>query len=207
MPAHNAIINVNAAPGTLDFDAGSVSADVISEGTSGSGVTVDGVLNKDGAVTATGTVVGVAGTFSGAVSGTTGAFSGDVTTAALTASGAITQTAAAGLGYATGAGGAVAQDTNASNPVTLSKPCGKITTVALTTAAAASERFTVTNTLVAIGDVIVFSTTYTGNGTPVIQAIDVTAGTFDIQITNIHASAAFNAAIIINVVVIKAVAA
>lgn len=111
------------------------------------------------------------------------------------------------LGNATGAGGAVTQITTAATGVTLSKPCGQITTVALTTAAAAEERFTVTNTLVAATDVIVLSTTYAGAGTPMLSVVAVTAGTFDVVITNVHAANALNAVMVINFAVIKAVAA
>lgn len=129
-----------------------------------------------------------------------------VTTVA--AAGAITSTGAtAAGGYATGAGGAVTQITNSATGVTLSKPCGQITTVALTTAAAAEERFTVTNTLVAATDVIVLSTTYDGAGTPMLSVQKVAAGAFDIVITNVHAANALNAVMVINFAVIKAVAA
>jgi hypothetical protein len=121
---------------------------------------------------------------------------------------AVTSTVStAANGYATGAGGAVTQATNASTGVTLSKPCGQITTVALTTAAAAEERFTVTNTLVAATDVIALSTTYNGAGTPMLSVVNVTAGAFDIVVTNVHAANALNALMVINFAVIKSVAA
>lgn len=112
-----------------------------------------------------------------------------------------------GTGYVTGEGGAVTQATSSSTGVTLNKLTGQITTVALTTAAAAEERFTVTNSQVAATDVIALSSTYNGNGTPSFSVVNVTGGTFDIVITNLHASAAFNAAMVINFAVIKAVAA
>lgn len=111
------------------------------------------------------------------------------------------------FGYASGAGGAVTQATNSSTGVTLNKPCGQITTVALTTAAAGEERFTVTNSCVAATDVIMLSTTYNGNGTVGLSVQKVAAGAFDIVITNLHASSAFNAAMVINFVVLKSVAA
>ena len=78
------------------------------------------------------------------------------------AGGFLVNSAAGQLGFGTGSGGAVTQETSASTTVVLSKPCGKITTFALTTAAAAEEEFTVTNTTVAATDVIVLSTTYAG---------------------------------------------
>ena len=111
-----------------------------------------------------------------------------------------------GLGYVTGAGGAVTQITSASTGVTLSKYCGQITTVALTTAAAAEEVFTVTNTLVDANDVVVVSTTYAGAGTIAVFTKKVAAGAFDIVIANLHASAALDAVVVINFIVLKSVA-
>jgi hypothetical protein len=104
----------------------------------------------------------------------------------------------AGIGYSTGAGGAVTQITDATTGVTLSKVCGQITTVALTTAAGAEERFTVTNTTVVATDCVATNTTYAGAGTPIVKAEKIAANAFDIVITNLHASAALNAAMVIN---------
>lgn len=112
-----------------------------------------------------------------------------------------------GVGYATGAGGAVTQITSASTGVTLNKVCGQITTVALTTAAAAEEVFTVTNSNVVATDVIVVSTTYAGAGTIMVAVKAVAAGSFDVVIANLHAANALNALAVINFAVIKSVAA
>lgn len=135
-------------------------------------------------------------------------------TGALTQTGAVTSassvkstSASAGVGYGTGAGGAVTQATNASTGVTLNKVTGQITTVALTTAAAAEERFTVTNSAVAATDVIVLGTTYDGAGTPMLSVQKIAAGAFDVVITNVHAANALNALMVINFAVIKGVAA
>lgn len=115
--------------------------------------------------------------------------------------------ATAGVGYATGAGGAVTQITSPSTGVTLNKVTGQITTVALTTAAAAEERFTVTNSAVAATDVVVLGTTYDGAGTPMLSVQKIVAGAFDVVITNVHAANAFNAVMVINFAVVKGVAA
>lgn len=115
--------------------------------------------------------------------------------------------ATSGVGYGTGAGGAVTQITSASTGVTLNKVSGQITTVALTTAAAAEEVFTVTNSAIEATDVIVVSTTYAGAGTIAVTTKKVVAGAFDITIANLHASAALNAVVVVNFAVIKAVAA
>lgn len=114
--------------------------------------------------------------------------------------------ATAALGYATGAGGAVTQATNASTGVTLSKPCGQITTVALTTAGAAEEAFVVTNTLVDANDIVVVSTTYAGGGKPIVSVTNTGAGVFTVNITNVSA-AALDAVLVVNFAVIKGVVA
>jgi hypothetical protein len=118
---------------------------------------------------------------------------------------------ASGVGYgaaigAPAVGGAVTQITSAATGVTLNKPCGQITTVALTTAAAAEEVFVVTNSTVAATDVVVVSTTYAGAGTPNVFVTAVAAGSFTVNITNVHAANALNAVAVINFAVIKAVA-
>lgn len=121
--------------------------------------------------------------------------------------GGLSTSSSVGVGYATGAGGAVTQITNASTGVTLNKICGQITTVALTTAAAAEEVFTVTNSTVAATDVVVVSTTYAGGGTILVTSKKTAAGAFDVTIANLHASAALDALAVINFAVIKSVAA
>lgn len=106
-----------------------------------------------------------------------------------------------GVGYPAGqgAGGAVTQATSSSTAVTLNKLAGAITTVALTTAAGAEEVFTVNDTLIGANDTINFGTSYAGAGTPAITSKKIVAGTsFDIVITNLAASAALNAAMVIN---------
>ena len=110
-------------------------------------------------------------------------------------------------GYATGAGGAVTQLVDSTTAVQLDKPCGQITTVALTTAAGAEEEFTVNNSLVAATDVIGLSTTYAGAGTPMLSVKGLAAGSFKIVITNVHTADALNALMVINFAVTKAVAA
>ncbi|MBT9168342.1 MAG: hypothetical protein DDT19_01687 [Syntrophomonadaceae bacterium] len=111
------------------------------------------------------------------------------------------------VGYTTGAGGAVTQITSSSTGVTLHRLTGQITTVPLTTAAAAEEEFVVTNSTVAATDVVVASTTYVGTGTPAVSVRGTAAGSFVVSITNLHATAAFNAAVVINFAVIRGVAA
>lgn len=131
---------------------------------------------------------------------------GNITPSGITASGAILSTSpTAGVGYATGAGGAVTQITSNVTPVTLNKTTGQITTVALSLAAGASAVFTVTNAECAATDIPVVSSVYAGTGTLVVSTKNVAAGTFDITIQNIHATAALNALAVINFAIVKGV--
>lgn len=127
----------------------------------------------------------------------------------LAATGLITSSSAsAGIGYATGAGGAVTQATNRTTGVTLNTISGAITTNNTSLAAGAEAAFTVTDSAVAVGDVIVLSARSgqtAGTSVPLVTA--VAAGSFQITLSNLHASTADTGAMIINFVVIKAVSA
>lgn len=111
-----------------------------------------------------------------------------------------------GIGYATGAGGAVTQATNRTTGVTLSKISGQITTSTGSLAAGAAAEFTVTNTTVAATDVIAVNITPGGTGRPWAYVSNVSAGSFKITVENHHASTADTSADVINFAVIKAVA-
>lgn len=127
-------------------------------------------------------------------------------TGALTSSGPT----GAGIGYATGAGGAVTQITSRTTGVTLSKLAGQITTDTSSLAAEAAAAFTVTNTTVAIGDVVVVSIQSGSNsGNTAVNITTVAAGSFQIKVSNNNAAGgtAETGALIINYAVIKSVAA
>lgn len=133
-------------------------------------------------------------------------------TASASFPGAITSSAptGGGIGYATGAGGAVTQATDRTTGVTLSKLAGQITTHNASLAAEAAAEFTVTNTTVAIGDVVVVSIqSGTNGGNTAVAVTTVAAGSFKIKVSNNNAAGgtAETGAIIINYAVIKSVAA
>lgn len=132
-----------------------------------------------------------------------------ITGVAATMSGAVTSSSAsAGIGYATGAGSTVTQITNRSTGVTINAISGAITTDNTSLAAAAEATFTVTNSSVAIGDVVVLSARSgqtAATSVPIVSA--VAAGSFDITLTNLSAATADTGAMIINFAVIKAVSA
>lgn len=136
--------------------------------------------------------------------------SGNLTGPSIAVTGAVTSSGSPGIGYATGAGGAVTQATNRTTGVTLSKMSGTITTNNASLAAEAAAAFTVTNTLVAIGDVIVLSIQSGSNGgNTAVNVTTVAAGSFAISVANNNAAGgtAETGAILINFGVIKCVSA
>jgi hypothetical protein len=116
----------------------------------------------------------------------------------------------ASFGFTTGAGGAVTQLTDRTTGVTLNNVCGKITTNNASLAAEAAAAFTVTNSVVSIGDVVVISQRSGSNGGNTAAFVSAVAdGSFDIKIANNNAAGgtAETGAIIINFAVFKAVSA
>jgi hypothetical protein len=114
--------------------------------------------------------------------------------------------ATGGLGYGTGAGGAVTQGTSKATGVELNKVCGQITTHNATLNAGAEVGFTVTNSAVAATDVVVACIASGATADSYHVEVDaVGAGSFRLSLTNVSASN-LSEAIVINFVVVKAVA-
>lgn len=129
---------------------------------------------------------------------------------AVSAGSVLSASATAGIGYSTGAGGAVTQLTSRSTGVTLNTITGTITTHTASLAAEASVDFTVTNSAVAIGDTVVLSMQSGSNGGGTLVAVvTVAAGSFVIRTHNgnVAAGTAETGAILINFAVVKAVSA
>lgn len=111
----------------------------------------------------------------------------------------------AGLGYGTGAGGAVTQATSRTTAVTLNKPSGQITTNTTSLAAAATAAFTVNNSVVGADDTIILTLTNQGALTPLglpCQIMAVANGSFTIAYTN-NTGGSLVAALVFNFAVIK----
>lgn len=70
-----------------------------------------------------------------------------------------------------------------------------IQTVALTDAANGTFQFTVNNSVLQDISTILLSSEYTGTGTPVINVVSYTRNAFIVQVTNSHASVAFNSSL------------
>ena len=99
---------------------------------------------------------------------------------------------------------AVTQATNRTTGVTLSAYSGTITTNTTSLAALAAATFTVTNTFVAVGDVIVVAQRSGATNVKTdVRVTVVAAGSFNVTVHNGDASTAETGAIIINFIVIK----
>ena len=125
--------------------------------------------------------------------------------------GIFSSSATDGIGYSTGAGAPpVIQPTDRTQPVTANGMSGMITTSSASLAAEASAVFTVNNSSVAIGDVVVLAqrSGKVALNTQV-EVTAVAAGSFNITVinNNVAAGTAETGAIVINFVVIKAVSA
>lgn len=114
--------------------------------------------------------------------------------------------ATAGVGYATGAGGTVAQATSKATGVTLNRACGQITTNAAALAAGTRVSFVVTNSAVAATDVVAVHVA--SGGTANAYSADATAcagGSFTVTLMN-ETAGSLSEAVVINFAIIKGVA-
>jgi hypothetical protein len=110
------------------------------------------------------------------------------------------------LGYVSGNGGAVTQGTSKSTGVTLSKPCGQITTHDASLTGGNEVSFVVTNTFVASTDVVAVAIqSGATTGTYVASVSAVADGSFTCTLSNLGTTA--GEALVINFVVLKSAAA
>ena len=107
-------------------------------------------------------------------------------------------------GYVTGDGGAITQSTSKSTGVTLSKKCGQITLHNAALAADTTVSFTLTNTTVAVTDIIVLNHVSGGTAGSYLLNAQAAAGSASINVRNIT-SGSLSEAIVIGFAVVKAV--
>ena len=111
-----------------------------------------------------------------------------------------------GVGYGTGAGGAVTQATNKSTGVTLNTLSGAITMNNASLANATAVGFTVTNNLVAATDVISISIKSGATANSYLVNVDAVAdGSFHVLLYNLTGGS-LGEAVVLNFAVVKAVA-
>ena len=119
-----------------------------------------------------------------------------------------TVSATTSLGYATGAGGTVTQDTSKSTPVTLNKLSGRITTHNAQLNRDTSVSFVVNNSLVAATDVVVVNIQSGATlGAYELDIDGVVAGSFTLSLRNHLSNVDLSEAVTLNFVVIKGVTA
>ena len=109
-------------------------------------------------------------------------------------------------GYATGAGGTVTQATSKATGVTLSKSTGQITLDAAALAASTTVSFTLTNTVIEAGDILIMNHISAGTAGSYLLNAQSAAGSASINVRNISLGS-LSEAIVIAFAVIKAVAA
>lgn len=120
------------------------------------------------------------------------------------ACGSVTCSGTAGLGYATGAGGAVTQATNKSTGVTLNAPTGRITMNGAALNANTTVSFTLTNSAIASTDLLVLNHVSAGTAGSYALNAQCASGTASINVRNITAGN-LSEAIVIGFAVIKSV--
>ena len=109
-------------------------------------------------------------------------------------------------GYATGSGGVVTQITSKATAVTLSKSTGQITLNAAALAASTTVSFTLTNTVIEAGDILVMNHISGGTAGSYLLNAQSSAGAASINVRNISLGS-LSEAIVIAFAVIKAVSA
>jgi hypothetical protein len=109
-------------------------------------------------------------------------------------------------GYATGSGGVVTQFVDKTTAVTLSKSTGQITLTAAALAASTTVSFTLTNTVIEAGDILVMNHISGGTAGSYLLNAQSAAGSASINVRNISLGS-LSEAIVIAFAVIKAVAA
>ena len=109
-------------------------------------------------------------------------------------------------GYATGSGGTVTQATSKATGVTLSKSTGQITLDAAALASDTTVSFTLTNTVIEAGDILIMNHISAGTAGSYLLNAQSAAGTASINVRNIT-TGSLSEAIVIAFAVIKAVTA
>ena len=131
---------------------------------------------------------------------------GAATGTSLSTTGNIVVSSTGKVGYATGAGGTVTQTTSKATGVTLSKSTGQITLNAAALASDTTVSFTLTNTVIEAGDILIMNHISGGTAGSYLLNAQSAAGMASINVRNITAGS-LSEAIVIAFAVIKAVTA
>jgi hypothetical protein len=131
--------------------------------------------------------------------------SGALACGAVTSTGAVTSSSSTGgVGYATGAGGAVTQLTSKSTGVTLNTVTGRITMSSASLGTTTPVSFTLTNSSISSTDLLMVSHVSGGTAGAYVLTAQPSAGQANIFVRNISGNA-LSEAIVIGFAVIKSV--
>jgi len=120
--------------------------------------------------------------------------------------GIVSSSPSQGIGYTTGAGGAVTQTTSKSTGVTLNAMCGTITMNNANLATVTSVAFTLTNSYIAANDVVVVSIKSGATTNSYLVGVQaVAAGSCSINVYNLSGGT-LGEALVLNFAVIRGVA-
>jgi hypothetical protein len=185
---------------------GSIAGGSVSATAAVSGASVSATGTVSGAnVTATAAVSSATVSATGAISGASVSATGNVSGGNLSTTGAVlSSSATAGVGYSTGAGGTVTQLTSKSTTVVLNKINGQITLNNANLGANAIVSFTLTNSAIAVTDLVVLNHVSAGTVGSYHLNAQAAGGSAKITITNLTAGI-LGEAIVIGFAVIKAV--
>jgi hypothetical protein len=131
---------------------------------------------------------------------------GNASATTITSTGNVLISSSGKLGYTTGSGGAVTQATSKSTGVTLNKTNGQITLNNAALAGDTTVSFTLSNTFIAAGDVLVLNHISAGTAGSYLLNAQSAAGSASINVRNIT-TGSLSEAIVIAYAVIKAVTA
>lgn len=121
--------------------------------------------------------------------------------------GALRSPSTSGIGYATGAGGTVTQATSKTTAVTLNTACGDITMSNSALSAGSLATFTLTNSNIQTGDVLILNHVSGGTEGAYFMNAQCGSGLASINVRNILFVGSLSEAIVVRFVLIKAVTA
>lgn len=119
--------------------------------------------------------------------------------------GALRSPSTSGIGYATGAGGTVTQATSKTTGVTLNTACGDITMSNSALSAGSLATFTLTNSNIQTGDVLILNHVSGGTAGSYFMNAQCGAGSASINVRNLAFVGSLSEAIVIRFVLVKAV--
>lgn len=119
--------------------------------------------------------------------------------------GALRSPSTSGIGYATGAGGTVTQLTSKSTGVTLNTACGNITMNNSALSAGSLATFTLTNSNIEAGDVLILNHVSGGTAGSYFMNAQCGSGSASINVRNLAFVGSLSEAIVIRFVLVKAV--